>query len=241
MTREALYLASTRGRTSTHWYATTEHLLDATSHHEPEPATTAHDMLASVLARTSDHDSATATIRTTREEATSLPTVVARYQHAWDYAAINALRTTADAALSPDQASRLLNDPEVGQLARALADATSRGATPAELLTAAIDYDTLTGARSTALVLATRIHDQPTTLGFPRTEPSDRPLPWLPAPNTGHPAWNDYLTHRAQLITDRVTELGSLAAAYREQYRLTHLAAGELGTSPAADGQQFTA
>ena len=39
MTREGLYGASTRARTSTHWYATTEQLLDATGPHEPEPPT----------------------------------------------------------------------------------------------------------------------------------------------------------------------------------------------------------
>ena len=211
MTREALYVASTRGRTSTHWYATTEHLLDATSHHEPEPPTTARDLLAGVLARAGGEDSATGTIRTTRQEALSLPTLVARYQHAWNHAALDALRTTADTALTPDQASRLLTDPGAGHLARVLADATSRGANPTQVLTNAIDYDTLTGVRSTALILASRIQDYPTTLGIPRTEPADRPLPWLPAPNTGHPAWNDYLRQRAQLITDRANQLGPLS------------------------------
>jgi hypothetical protein len=152
MTREALYVASTRGRNSTHWYATTEHLLDATSHHQPEPPTTAREVLTGVLARTGGEDSATGTIRTTREEAIALPTLVARYQHAWTHAAMDALRATADAAFTPDQASRLLTDPGAGQLARVLADATSRGANPTQVLTAALDYDTLTGVRSTALI-----------------------------------------------------------------------------------------
>jgi hypothetical protein len=83
-----------------------------------------------------------------------LPTLVTRYQHAWNHAALDALRTTAGATLTSDQASRLLADPGAGQLARVLADAASRGANPGQVLTAAIDYDTLTGARSTALVLA---------------------------------------------------------------------------------------
>ena len=52
MTREALYVASTRGRASTHWYAVTEQPLDATNDHEPDPSSSATDVLASVLART---------------------------------------------------------------------------------------------------------------------------------------------------------------------------------------------
>jgi hypothetical protein len=241
MTREALYVASTRGRNATHWYATTEHVIDATSHHEPEQATTARALLTGVLTRRGGEDSASSTIRTTQDEARSLPTLVARYVHAWTHGALDALRTTAETALSPAQVSRLLNDPGAGQLARSLADATSRGANPTDVLTAAIDYDTLTGVRSTALVLATRIQDYPTTLGIPRNEPADRPLPWLPAPNTGHPAWDDYLDLRARLITDRAAELGTLAESYREQYRLTHLPPGDIGAVPADDGQQRTA
>jgi hypothetical protein len=170
-----------------------------------------------------------------------LPTLVTRYQHAWNHAALDALRTTAGATLTSDQASRLLADPGAGQLARVLADAASRGANPGQVLTAAIDYDTLTGARSTALVLAARIQDSPTTLGVPSGEATDRPLPWLPAPNAGHPDWHDYLTRRAQLITDRADQLGTLSEAYREQYRLSHLPPGELGAAPKVDGPQRTA
>jgi hypothetical protein len=109
------------------------------------------------------------------------------------------------------------------------------------VLSAALDYDTLSGVRSTALILASRIQDHPTTLGVPRTQVADRPLPWLPSPRTGHPGWNDYLKLRAQLITNRVTELRSLTEAYRELYRSTHLPPGDIGRPPADSGQQRTA
>lgn len=141
----------------------------------------------------------------------------------------------------PDDASRLLSDPGAGHLARTLADASSRGANPTEVLSAAIDYDTLGGVRSTCLVLASRIQDHPTTLGVPRTEPVDRPLPWLPAPNIGHPAWNEHLNSRARLIADRAHQLRSLANAYREQYQLTHLPNNDLGAPHPIGGQQRAA
>jgi hypothetical protein len=240
MTREALYVASTRGRTATHWSTVTDHLLDPTTDHEPDPPATVGEVVTGVLARTGVEDSATSTVRDTDREARELPTLVARYQHAWNHAALDTLRT-ADTILSPQQAARLLADPGAPRLAQALADAATRGAPPAQVLRAAVDYDQLTGLRSPALVLATRISDYPTTLGIPRREPDDKPLPWLPAPDIGHPAWTDYLQHRAQLITERAHDLGSLPRAYREQYRLTHLPAAKLGPVPTEGSQQRAA
>lgn len=149
-----------------------------------------------------------------------LPTLLAGYQHVWNHAAVDALGT-AETALLPDQAERLLNDLGAGQLARPIADATSRGANPADVHSAAI-----------ALVLACRIQDYPTTCGVTRAEAADLPLPWRPAPRTGHPGWNDYLRLRAQLITHRVIELGSLTEAHREQHRFTRVPPGDIGRSP---------
>ncbi len=232
MTREALYVASSRGRASTHWYTVTDHLLDPTSDHEPDPPATAVDVLTAVLDRTGAEDSATHALRATDREARELPSLVARYQHAWNHAALDTLRAAAHTALTPQQTVRLLADPGAPRLAEALADAATRGAPPAQVLRAAVDYDELTGVRSPALVLASRIQDYPTTLGIPSSEPTRRPLPWLPAPDIGHPTWTDYLQHRAQLIIDRVAYLGTLTEAYREQYRLTHLAGGDLGPRP---------
>ena len=99
----------------------------------------------------------------------------------------------------------------------------------------------VTGARSTALVLASRIQDYPATLGIPRAEPVGRPLPWLPAPSVGDSAWNDYLRLRAGLIAEHAARLGTLEAAYREQYQLTHLPPGDLGKPPVCDGLRRTA
>ncbi|MBO0728263.1 MAG: hypothetical protein J2P57_03320, partial [Acidimicrobiaceae bacterium] len=90
----------------------------------------------------------------------------------------------------------------------------------------------LSAARSPALVLASRIEDIPTTLGVPRDDPADRPLPWLPSPSVGHPGWDDHLRARAHLIAKRARALRSLTAAYREMASLEHLPDGELGEPP---------
>lgn len=232
MTREALYVASTRARTSTTWYTATEHLLDANSDHEPDPPRVTREVLAGVLARSTAEDSATGTIRTTLAEATSLPTLVARYDHARRLAATDTLRATAAALLPDALAQQVVDDPVAERLAHLLADAASRGADPKQLLGNAVAFDDLHNVRSPAAVLATRIEDFADCLGVPRAEPAGRPLPWLDAPDVGHPGWRDYLQHRARLITKRAAELGSAAAAYREQYHLTHLPEADLGDEP---------
>ena len=241
MTREALYVASTRGRSATTWYTTTEHLLDATSDHEPDPPRTANEVLACVLDRVGTESSAVGTIRATLDEAIALPSLVARYTHARNLAAHDALKLAATEALPDAVSRRLLDDPAAQLLAVVLADAAGRGANPVQVLTNAVDIDDLGNVRSTAAVLATRIEDYSTTLGVPPTEPTDRPLPWLPSPTIGHRGWADYLEHRAHLITARAHQLGNTVAAYREQYRLTHLPPGQLGDEPAPDTTRNTA
>ncbi len=241
MTREALYVASTRGKASTTWYATTEELLGFSSDREPDPPVTALEVLTGVLARSGAEQAATTTIRETQREATSLPTLVARYRHAWDQAAMAMLRHVVPTVVTPAWSERLLADGGARRLATALASTAAHGADPAVILRNAIRFDDLGGARSPAHVLANRIEDLPGTLGVPRSPVSERPLPWLPAPRIGHPGWDDYLTQRAALIAGRSQALGSLGAAYREQYRLTHLPVGELGDTPPEHTTQRTA
>lgn len=235
MTRESLYVASTRGRTRTTWYAATEELLDLSGDRAPDPPMAALDLLTDILRRTGAEQAATTAIRETQREATSLPTLVTRYRHAWDLAATAMLNQVAPTALPPGLARRVMTDPGSARLARTLADASGRGADPTAVLRAAAAYDDINQVRAPAHLLATRIEDIPTTLGVPHGDPGDRPLPWLGSPRVGHPAWDGYLGERAQLIAARADELGSLTGAYREQYRLTHLGVGELGPLP-SDG-----
>ena len=240
MTREALYVASTRGRERTTWYAATEACVDLDGH-EPAPRATARELLTGVLARTGREDSATDTIRTTLEDATSLPVLVSRYQHARREAALAALSLAAD-ALSSEDRGRILADKAAPHLALVLADAAGRGANPRTVLRRAAELDDLIDVHSPALVLASRIQDQHRSLGIPIQEPEDRPLSWLAGPRVGHPGWEPYLHERAHLIASRAAELGSLVGAYREQYRVTATESpGGLGPPPEPDTPQHAA
>jgi conjugative relaxase-like TrwC/TraI family protein len=239
MTREALYVASTRGREGTCWYTATEDALDVDCHHEPDAPRTADELLGAVLARTGAEDSATETMRQTLEQAGTLRTLVARYDHARTVASLEAL-PFALAGLSAADRQRVLGDPAAGQLARVVASAVGRGADPNRLVRAAFDLDDMTGVRSLAAVLATRIEDYSRTLGVPDHPPAsapdgapDRaPLPWLPGPDVGHPGWLPYLRERAALIRARAAELGTLAGAYRDQYEVTDADPTSLGQPP---------
>ena len=137
-----------------------------------------------------------------------MPTLVARYQHAWTHAALDALRTTAEAALRPDQASSAAHRPR----RRPPRPGPRRRHRPRRQ----------PHRRHHRRHRLRHPHRRPVHRPRPRqpdpglphhprhppAEPADRPLPWLPAPNTGHPAWNDYLRRRAQLITDRAERTG---------------------------------
>jgi hypothetical protein len=236
MTREALYVASTRGRERTHWYAATEDALDVDCHHEPDAPHTADELLGAVLARTGAEDSATETMRATLDAAGSLRTLVTRYDHARTVASLHAL-PLALADLSPADRSRILADPAAGQLARLVASAVGRGADPKRLVRRAFDLDDMDAVRSPALVLATRIEDYSRSLGVPNAlstaaASTGAPLPWLPGPDVGHPGWLPYLRERAALIRDRAAELGTLTGAYRDQYEVTDADPTSLGQPP---------
>ena len=241
MTREALYVASTRGRSRTTWYVATEDLLDAACDHEPDSPLDARDVLAAVLGRVGAEESATQAIRSTLDDAESLCTLVARYEHARGLAAKDALVTVLAQTMPPGLARRVMDDPGVDRLANALADATAQGTDQAQVLRNAVDFDDLRGARSAARVLAARIEDYACSLGVPTGRSPERPLPWLGSPDVGHPGWRDYLDHRARLITNRARHLGSLAAAYREQYGPDSPRDEDLGEPPAPGTRRHVA
>lgn len=219
LTREGLYVASTRGRHQTTWYAATDQALNLDCLTEPEPARSARQLLVGVLARRSTEDSANDTIRKTLHETTTLPALTSRYQHAWSRAAHDIL-TTATGALAPRLQRELRNGPGADHLASVLAAATAKGANPQYLLRSAIALEDLDHVAWPALVLATRIQDHRHALGAATIGSSDIPLPWLPPAGIAHAAWLPYLRQRADLIQARAQELGSIAAAYREQHRI---------------------
>jgi hypothetical protein len=238
MTREGLYVASTRGRSGTTWYVTTETPVDVACDHEPDEPRTVLEVLTAVLARKGTEGSATEALRHVQEQATTLPELVRRYDHARTVAAEAALASAVE-ELPAAERDRILRGPGVTYLANTLASAASRGADPRRLLRAARDYEPLAGTRSPALVIAQRIQDHPRTLGVPSTLGQPGPLPWLAPPVVGHPAWHPYLTARADLIRSRLDELGSLVQAYREQYEIT--GDGDLDEAPEQGTRRATA
>lgn len=238
MTREGLYVASTRGRSGTTWYVATEASADIACDHEPGEPRTALEVLTAVLARKSTEGSATEALRQVQERATTLPELVRRYDHALTIAAETSLASAVE-VLPAAERERIIRDPGYTHLAKTLANAASRGADPRRLLRAAHDFEPLTDTRSPALVVAQRIQDTPRTLGVPNAAREPGPLPWLAPPDVGHPTWHPYLTARAGLISSRLKDLGSLAAAYREQYEIT--GAGGLGEAPELGTRQAAA
>ena len=217
MTREALYVASTRGRAGTTWYVATHGSPDLGCDHAPEDPSTVREVLTSVLNRTIAEGSATEALRQTQLRATSLPELVRRYEHARTAASMESLVQAAD-VLPPGNRERVLRDNGSTYLAETLALAASVPADPVATLAAAHDLEPLDDARSPATVLASRIQH----LAGPRTATtSPGPLPWLPGSDVGHPGWLPYLQERAALIRHRLDDLGSLVGAYREQYDVT--------------------
>jgi hypothetical protein len=178
---------------------------------------TAREVLADVLARSTLENSARGSMKETIERATSLATLTTRYQHAWSLAAHQALTAAAE-PLSTDLREKVIHGQGASYLAQVLAEAAAEGADTRRLLSDAIALDDLGQAISPALVIATRILDQRRLLGVPTDSRAKGPLPWLPPPEVGHPGWLPYLRERAGLIARRAKELGSLVAAYREQY-----------------------
>lgn len=240
MTRESLYVASTRGRDGTYLYAATETGVDIDCNTEPDAPRTAHEVLTAVLARTGAEGSATETVRAVQAEATSLHALVTRYDHARNHAAGDALALAVH-GLPAHLRQQVLRDPGAPHLARTLAAAAGRGVNPGALLSRAHDLEELRDVRSPALVLATRIDDHARSLGIPDGPPVEAPLPWLSPPDVGHPGWLPYLQERAELIRQRAALLGSLTAAYREQYGVADPDLDALGTPPEPRTRRDTA
>ena len=78
-TREALYVAMTRGRLRNNAYLVTDEALDVDLHIPPDPSRDGLDLLRSVLARDSAERSATETARDLVDASESLSTLVPRY------------------------------------------------------------------------------------------------------------------------------------------------------------------
>lgn len=210
-TRQQAYTMLTRGR-----HSNTAYLIavgDGDPHSLIHPDTinpaTPTDQLERILARDESPLSATTQLRQATDPAIRLGDAAGRYRDAVVFAAGH-IANDADRHTIAFAAERVLPgvtkaDAWPALLAQLLTiEADQRDCIDA-LTTAAADP--LTAGRDPAAVLAARLDDLPSGRG---------PLPWLrPIPTAlhHHPLWSDYLTARADLVTELAGHVRAQAEA----------------------------
>jgi hypothetical protein len=162
ITREALYVLTTRAREKTTLYVATHDLPfddDAKVNQvRRDPRQYAgREVLLNVLATEGAALSATETITTAQESAGSLATLVPRYLHAARQDAGSRYQAAAAEALGEDGGRMLAADPAWGAVVRRLFDAEGGGWEPARLLATVASRRELASADSVAEVMAWRI------------------------------------------------------------------------------------
>lgn len=207
MTREQLYVALTRAREKTTVYVAThdllpyerDHQLDATKN---DPDTfAAREVLERVVHRQGAQLSATETIYTIQEQASSLSTLVPRHQHATD--ALTAERYThlLTRVLGATLSGQITGDAAFSAVVRALNTGEAEHWQPERLIAAAARRGELAAADSPAKLLAWRIND----LTGQRTAPAH-----LNAPSPHDTARYAALIAATGLGTDRLNPAAAL-------------------------------
>jgi hypothetical protein len=219
MTRESLYVALSRGRTTNRAYVVTDEALDVDLHIPPGPRLDALDVLRCVLAGESSEHSATETISETLQAAESLATLVPAYLDAFGRAVITEdLETAVRAGLrdagGSDVEDRVSHSPAWHQLLVACA-----GDEPRALVAEAAGSRLLDGrdpVQDPAAALAWRI---PRLVdveadGHDEAQHPWRP-PWLPTPPQAmaQDPVGRWAARQDQLITGRVRALVEQVAA----------------------------
>ncbi len=129
MTREALYVAMTRGRLGNHLYVSTD-AIDPDCDGLPDPgrSTDAVQVLRGILATAAAEQSAIQTLRSRQDEAGSLATLVPiRATLLADADMRRWRRVLPSCSLTPDQAETVLASPAAGALLAALREGERRG------------------------------------------------------------------------------------------------------------------
>lgn len=199
-TRQQAYTMLTRGRHNNTAYLITVGDGDPHSLIHPDtinPATPT-DQLERILARDESPLSATTQLRQAADPAVRLGDACDRYRDAIVFAAGH-IASDADRHTIAFAAERVVPGVTKAEawpalLAQLLTIEADRRDSIDALTTAAADP--LTAGRDPAAILATRLDDLPGGRG---------PLPWLrpiPAALRHHPLWNDYLTARADFVTE---------------------------------------
>lgn len=155
-TREALYVAATRGRDGARLYVATNNLMGIEAERPPAPEPTARQLLEETLAREAGERSATEVAREAQRQAVE----IARARATHRLLTGNPVETqtpTVRRALHPELADGVLSDPAFPALARTLQSAQDSGFNATELLHRAAARRELDSAESVAQVLQYRV------------------------------------------------------------------------------------
>lgn len=183
MSREHLYVITSRARQRTTLHVVTHELLS----YDPDERLdkvkndarmyAAREILENILTREGNQLSATETIRDARRHAASLATLIPRHQHAATILAARRYNQIARQILGGQLAARLAEDPGWQSAIRALIRAETLGWQPERLLAAATRPGELAAADAPGSLLARRIsthvEDQPVPARLQRPSLAD--------------------------------------------------------------------
>lgn len=158
MSREALYVAMTRGRADNHVYVGTDQAHLEEHQHRPASGSTAQAILAGILANRGAEPSAHEAIATEQEAWSTIAQLAAEYdtiaQAAQRDRWVTALASTG---LTPAQVEAVVESDSFGPLAAELRRAEANHYIPQKLLTAAVAEKSLQGAADLGAVLRHRV------------------------------------------------------------------------------------
>jgi len=189
MSREAFYVAMSRGATSNRAYVVTDEAIDVDLHAPPPPLLGAVGVLRAVLAREGSERSAPETLSSALEAAESLHTLVPRYVDACARAVVtDQLQESVRAGLR-DAGGRALEEAVTGAPGWGRLLVACAGAGPRERVAEAVRFRLLGGpdeVADPAAVLAWRVTNLNAEGGPPAVVERFRP-PWLLPPLVAEP------------------------------------------------------
>jgi len=217
MSREAFYVAMSRGRTANRAYVVTDEAIDVDLHIPPGPPMDPVTVLRGVLAREGSERSATETLAAALESAESLATLVPRYVDAYARAVITDGLEEAVRAGLRDAGGRTLEErvadaPDWRRLLLSCA-----GENPREQVAEAVRSRLLGGpdeVRDPAAVLAWRVTTLDAVDGAPPSAVDRFRPPWLlpPPPRLTTDPIRAWANRQDRLVTGRVAALVERAA-----------------------------
>ena len=217
MTRQALYVAMSRGRDDNHAYVVTDEALEVDLHTPPRPPSDLLTVLGSVLSRDGSERSATETLHDELAASESLATLVPRYVDALPRAVHRlgvepAVRAGLRDAGGPDLEQRVADSPGWRRLLITCLGDDPR-ATVAEAVRSRL-LDTVQDVPDLGALLTWRIEELTEATQLPSQQSPPR-IPWLPTPSAGLAAdpVGGWVIEQDRLVHTRVAALVDQVAA----------------------------